>query len=364
MLKHLPDSLLDTYDPYFLWSPKTLTQTTQAFIKHFPGLVSYAVKANSHVNVLTTLHNAGIHTWDTASPWEVAEIKRLFPNDTCHHHNPVRGKRETQALIDAGIRHFSVDSESELNTLLEHKGIEEISVRLHLDIQGGTYNFGSKFGVSIDTCMALLTTIRAHGIKPSITFHPGTQCLNVDAWTVYLSACSQIVEQAGPIHRINVGGGFPCDRGDDTFSIESWAQSLRQAAEHNVPNIPLVCEPGRGLVGNSWALVTRVRARRTNDTVFLNDGIYGGLSESISLNAPTPLVFSAKGELKDNTHPFTVFGPTCDSVDRLPNTVMLPETVAEDDIVLFPGMGAYSWVTATQFNGFGPKDIVTIDDLV
>ena len=58
-----------------------------------------------------------------------------------------------------------------------------------------------------------------------------------------------------------------------------------------------------------------------------------------------------------------VFGPTCDSVDRLPGDVMLPADMAEGDFVIFRGMGAYSTVTATRFNGFGAIGLETVCSL-
>jgi hypothetical protein len=48
-----------------------------------------------------------------------------------------------------------------------------------------------------------------------------------------------------------------------------------------------------------------------------------------------------------------VFGPTCDSVDRLPGELPLPGDMEEGDFLLFHGMGAYAAVTNTRFNGFG-----------
>ena len=51
--------------------------------------------------------------------------------------------------------------------------------------------------------------------------------------------------------------------------------------------------------------------------------------------------------------PRVVFGPTCDSLDRLPGDTPLPADLAEGDYVLFHGMGAYSAAIATCINGFG-----------
>ena len=55
-----------------------------------------------------------------------------------------------------------------------------------------------------------------------------------------------------------------------------------------------------------------------------------------------------------------IFGPTCDSVDRLPGELTLPDDIAEDDYVIFHGAGAYSVVTNTRFNGFGAMTRATV----
>ena len=54
------------------------------------------------------------------------------------------------------------------------------------------------------------------------------------------------------------------------------------------------------------------------------------------------------------------FGPTCDSVDRLPGEVPLASDVQEGDFIVFQGMGAYSTVTNSRFNGFGELGVVTV----
>ncbi len=53
-----------------------------------------------------------------------------------------------------------------------------------------------------------------------------------------------------------------------------------------------------------------------------------------------------------------VFGPTCDSLDRLPDPVALPEGIREDDFIVFEGMGAYSRALVTGFNGYGARRII------
>ena len=62
-------------------------------------------------------------------------------------------------------------------------------------------------------------------------------------------------------------------------------------------------------------------------------------------------------------HPRVVFGPTCDSIDRLPDPLPLPGDLAEGDYLLIAGMGAYTRCLSTDFNGYGLRDVVTVAHL-
>jgi len=67
----------------------------------------------------------------------------------------------------------------------------------------------------------------------------------------------------------------------------------------------------------------------------------------------TPVrAFRAGLHLDGRACDFEVFGPTCDSTDRLPLPVPLPAETTEGDWVEFALMGAYGSATATRFNGF------------
>ncbi len=66
------------------------------------------------------------------------------------------------------------------------------------------------------------------------------------------------------------------------------------------------------------------------------------------------------GTITSPSADFTVFGPTCDSLDRLPGSVRLPRTIQDGDYILISGMGAYSNATCTPFNGYGAVERVTI----
>ena len=110
------------------------------------------------------------------------------------------------------------------------------------------------------------------------------------------------------------------------------------------------------------SVAARVKAVRDDDHIFLNDGVYGTLTELPLIGViDRTSVISPEGQVRKGAPmPRIVFGPTCDSVDRLPGEIPLASDIAEGDFVIFHGMGAYSTVTNTRFNGFGDLAMATV----
>ncbi len=355
-------------NPVLFFAPSALQAMARRFIDGFPGLVTYAVKSNPDESVIVNLIAAGIRGFDVASPHEIGLIRRLAPDAALHYHNPVRSAAEIAFAVEAGVRAWSVDSASELEKLIAKVPAEacEISVRFKLPVAGAAYNFGAKFGATAELAVVLLRRVAEAGFIPSITFHPGTQCTDPAAWDTYIRTAARIARDAGvTLARLNVGGGFPSHRLnavtpdlDATFALID--RVTTEAFGEDRPM--LVCEPGRGLVGDAFTVAARVKAVRDGGHVFLNDGVYGSLTELSLIGVIDRIaVVTPEGRVRDAAPaPRIVFGPTCDSVDRLPGDVMLAADIAEGDFVVVHGTGAYSTVTNTRFNGFGELGIATV----
>ena len=357
---------LDPDAPVLCFAPEVLRATAARFVAGFPGLVTYAVKANPEPAVLENLAAAGLSAFDVASLPEILLLRETLPRAVLHYNNPVRAKAEIAQAVAAGVSSFSLDSEGELARLSAHVPAgAELSVRFKLDAKGAAYDFGAKFGAVPEAAAALLAAVRRAGFTPSLTFHPGTQCAPVAVWRAYVAEAARIARAAGvEVARLNVGGGFPAHRHAAEPPalppiFEAIGETAQAAFGSSVP--ALLCEPGRGMVAESCTLLARVRAVR-DDALFLNDGIYGGLAEMLTLSMTDRLqVLRPDGSLREGpARPWTVFGPTCDSLDRLPGAPMLPADIEEGDAVLVHGMGAYSGVTATRFNGFGALRLETV----
>ena len=355
-------------NPVLFFAPAALQSAARRFIDGFPGMVTYAVKSNPGEAVIENLAAAGVRGYDVASPFEMHLIRRLAPDAALHYNNPVRSRAEIAVAVELGVKSYSVDSRSELEKLIADVPAEgtEITVRFKLPVSGAAYNFGAKFGATADVAVGLLKRVAEAGFIPSITFHPGTQCTDPAAWDSYIRAAADIARNAGvTIARLNVGGGFPSHRlhGVVPQLEATFALIDRVATEAFGDDRPLlVCEPGRGLCGDAFTLATRVKSVRDDTHVFLNDGIYGALAELPLIGVIDRVrVVTPGGEARRGAAmPRIVFGPTCDSVDRLPGDVMLPSDIAEGDFVIFEGLGAYSTVTNTRFNGFGELTLATV----
>ena len=361
---HLWQSYSDR--PVLYFSPKVLHESYRRFLLGFDGLVTYAVKANASSLVLDNLASAGLTTFDVASPAEMQTVRAALPSAVLHYHNPVRSLVEIAEAKRFGVQSWAVDSQTELDKLGALATGTEIAVRLHIPVAGAAYDFGEKFGAGPEQVVALLRRVKQRGLTPSLTFHPGTQCTDPAAWVRYIEVAHAVSQRAEvDLDRVNVGGGFAVWRDRQAPDLERVFTQISDCVKalFGEKSPALVCEPGRGMVASAFTLATQIKALRGLRTVFLNDGVYGLLSEFRDLGVSQRYqAWRAGSKLAGPSAAYTVFGPTCDSIDKLPSPLHLPKSIQEGDYLLFSEIGAYSLSLATAFNGYGGCEIVAVTD--
>ncbi len=131
--------------------------------------------------------------------------------------HPVKGRaaiREAWALH--GVRDFVLDSEAELQKILEVIGACEnaarpgLFVRLALPAAQAAIDLSSKFGASIEAAVALLQAARPVAGRLGVAFHVGSQCMDPLAWREAMALAGLAIRRAGvTVDVIDVGGGFP-----------------------------------------------------------------------------------------------------------------------------------------------------------
>jgi len=164
---------------------------------------------------------------------------------------------------------------------------------------------------------------------------------------------------------INVGGGFPSIYPDlHPQPLENYVAEIKKAFENlNLDNKPkLLCEPGRALVAESGSSIVRVVLRK-KQKLYINDGTYGSLFDAGVPNfvLPTRMISNGRVTSKKLTS-YSLYGPTCDSIDYMKGPFVLPNNLKEGDYIEVGQLGAYSLTFRTKFNGFYSNQIFEVKD--
>ncbi len=353
--------------------PHAAARAARWFIDNFKGDVAYAYKANSSVFLIGALYGAGIRHFDVASLPEIEDAATI-PGAELHYMNPVKSRESIRrAYHEHGIRSFSLDTEDELNKILdETRGPSGpardlvLFVRISVPAINSRIPLERKFGTSGPKAAELLVKARQAAAELGITFHVGSQTMTPDAYVNALAEVQALIGKAGVlVDRIDVGGGFP--------SIYPNMQPvplarILAAIEEGVDRLPvrenvrMMCEPGRALVAEAESLIVRVEARRGND-LFINDGGYGVLFDAAHLGWVFPArLVGREAAAGEAMIAYELWGPTCDSIDHMKGPFLLPASIREGDYLEIGNVGAYGRAIAGDFNGYGRYEEAILDD--
>ena len=355
--------------PVFAARPHAAARAARWFIKHFPGEVAYAYKANSSVFLLGALYGAGITQFDVASVAELEDAATI-PGVRLHFMHPVKSRHAIRkAYHDYDIKCFALDTEDELQKIVEETGGAkdlELFVRISVPAKNSRIPLEGKFGIAGQKAAKLLMKTRQVADELGITFHVGSQTTTPDAYVMAFEEVKKLIVKAGVVvDAIDVGGGFPSRytdsvpaRLDDFVDVIKTSMEKMPVTEH----CRLICEPGRALVAEAESLIVKVDLRRGNE-LFINDGGYGALFDSAHLGFIFPVRLIRAGlDANEPLVPFEMWGPTCDSIDHMKGPFLLPACVREGDYIEIGNIGAYGRAMATRFNGYGAYTNVILQD--
>lgn len=363
-------------DPLLCLRPAAIVAAAQGFLAGFPGDVLYAVKCNPEPRVLRALWAGGVRHFDCASSAEITLVRKLLPEAEIHFMHPVKSRPAIrEAFHRWSVRDFALDSADELAKVLQETvpvglvgepPVLGLFVRLALPKGGAVYDLSGKFGATVDEAAALLEAARPHAARLGIAFHVGSQCLDPAAYARAIALAGEVIAKCGvAVDIVDVGGGFPVSYpGTVPPALGDYLAAIETAAAALPENVRLWAEPGRALVAGGGSIVLQVQLRRA-DALFINDGIYGNLSDAGALGFRFPARRIRLGEIDgadDELTDFVLFGPTCDSADRMRGPFRLPADMREGDWIELGQLGAYGACLRTGFNGFGRAEVIEIAD--
>ena len=381
--------------PLYVYSAGQIRERYGMFAEAFAGrahTVCYAVKANSSLAILRLLGEAGAG-FDIVSGGELERVRRaVAPGSAAALGRVVFsgvGKQawEIDAALRAGISLFNVESEAEIGLLAgraEALGVRaRFALRVNPDVFAETHPYIStglrehKFGIEIGRARELYrVAARSPWLDAAgVSVHIGSQIRSV---APFGAAAERVVALVGElradghaIRYVDVGGGLGVEYGlgvgsgggaevfDPAAEVGRYAAAV-QAALAGVEDVHLLLEPGRFLVAQAGALVSRVLEVKRNGTKLfaitdagMNDlirpALYGAHHEIVPLRQPR-----ADGARMTAD----VVGPVCESGDFFARDREMPEVCA-GDLVAVLDAGAYGMTLASNYNTRGrPAEVL------
>ena len=367
------DELVNTIrpvDPIYCIRPNSIKSACNWFKDNFPGQILYAVKTNPNEKVIKCIGENGISKFDVASVNEIKLIKKIFPKARAYYMNTVKSREHIkEAYFNYNIRDFAFDTKEELQKIIEASNNAKdlvLYVRVSISNEHAEIDLSKKFGALPNEALGLLRLAKAHAAKVGLSFHVGSQCMHPISYSKGIRDLTNIIKKTKITPDfINVGGGFPSIYPDlHPQPLENYIKEIKKAFENlKLENKPqLLCEPGRALVAESGSSIVRVVLRK-KQKLYINDGTYGSLFDAGVPNFvfPTRMVPNGRITSKKLTS-YSLYGPTCDSIDYMEGPFVLPNNLKEGDYIEVGQLGAYSLTFRTKFNGFYSDKIFEVQD--
>ena len=116
------------------------------------------------------------------------------------------------------------------------------------------------------------------------------------------------------------------------------------------------------MVAESGSTIVQVVLRK-KQKLYINDGTYGSLFDAGVPNfvLPTRMIPNGRMTSKKLTA-YSLYGPTCDSIDYMKGPFILPSNIKENDYIELGQLGAYGITFRTEFNGFYSNEIYEVED--
>lgn len=366
--------------PTYVYSRRAIEQAFAGYARALRGrdaLVCYAMKANANLAVLDVLVRLGAGL-DIVSEGELARALAVRADPRKIVFSGVgKLEREIERALAANILCFNVESGAELVRIeavaARLRRRAPVSVRVNPDVDARTHPYIStglrdnKFGVAFEDTPDLYRQAAAsrHLEVVGIDCHIGSQITDVapyvDAAQRILGLVDLLAREGIDMRHIDFGGGLGIRYRDETPPRpEALIRALLECLDrHGLRRKTVLFEPGRSIVGDSGALLTRVNlvkqgARRSFAIVdaAMNDLLRPALYEAWMDVQPV-------ARRDGPTTQYDIVGPVCESADWLAKARDL--AIEPGDLLAVLGAGAYSMSMASNYNSRGRAAEVMVD---
>ena len=289
-----------------------------------PGMICFSVKALSNIHILKILDEEGC-CFDVVS---AGEMQRCFSAGVdagkLIFSGVGKSEQEIAYAIKSGIFSINAESFSEIDRIsriaAELDTVAPLGIRINPDISVASHEYiqtgkkEDKFGINIEDALSKLKDIsnNPHLELKGVACHIGSQISDIayfkEAAISMLKVMSEIDALNLSCSFIDMGGGGAINYIDEQeMAPKDIVEVIEDVLKER--NELLVLEPGRSIVGNAGALITKVEYLKSSFAIVdagMNDLIRPALYKAEHKIVDVNLSSKEKKTLK-------VVGPICES---------------------------------------------------
>ncbi len=377
--KHVAAIVKKHGTPVYVYSKNILNEyaaNSLEFKVPFGSTVRYAVKANSHKDIVTFFDSKGLH-FDASSGGEVEHLLNLGVEPEKVALNSQELPKNLKELLQKGVI-FTATSVHQLEVFCKLGVGNEVAIRLNPGIGSGetskvtTGGTTAGFGIWHEYIPKIKELANKYEVKiTKVHTHIGAGT-DPAVWERVAAVTINLADLFDDVHTVSLGGGFKVGRMDDepTVNIPAIGKRVAKLLENHAKKTGnkyyIEIEPGTYLTAMAGMLIAEIiditdtgefgyNFIRTNTGMndFLRPVLYG---------AQHPIwVVPKSGNQSPNLIDYVVIGHNCESGDLLtpakndPDSLgprLLPKADIGDYIVI-GGVGAYSAsMRAVGYNSF------------
>ena len=357
--------------PLYVYSADQILERLGLFQQALAGrehLVCYAVKANSALAILKLLaeHGAG---FDIVSGGELERVLAAAPEAAGKVVYSGVGKTaaEIDRALEADILEFHAESEAELELLAERaaklRRKARFALRVNPDVFAETHPYIStglrehKFGIDIRKALKIYKNAAGNRwLEPhGVSVHIGSQILSAEPFGVAMRRLRKLLRQLEregiTLQTVDAGGGLGINYHSGKFDAAAKVREYAAAIQSALGAFQgrLLIEPGRFIVAQAGALVTRVvEIKRNGKKTFV-------VTDAAMNDLIRPALYQAYHEIvpvrprAGKPRAVDVVGPICETGDFFARDRQLAP-VEPGDLLAILDAGAYGMAESSNYN--------------
>lgn len=354
--------------PVYVYSARSICDRFKSLDFAFRArehLICYALKANPNAGICRLIQRLGAG----AEVVSGGELRRALAAGFDPRKVVFSGVGKTTEEISYALKQrvlcLNVESEEELDAVsrIAHrlKLQAPFSVRLNPDVDAGTHRhittgrYDTKFGV--DAARALRMYRRARRDPQlrtvGIQCHIGSQIMKIGPYREALKKIIGLLERLRTegtfLKHVDMGGGMGVVYQDEApLNLEALSKEVLSQLRA-WPDLRILLEPGRYLVADSGALLTRVLYRKETprSRFIVVDAAMNDLLRPALYAAQHPILPARR--TRRPYKKMDIVGPVCETSDSFAKDLRLPGPHSGDVLAVLKA-GAYGFSMSSQYN--------------